>query len=196
MVRQDTQAFFFNDLDIDQKGNLYISDTEGSRIFFASSDASDPQIFYSENEMYPNGITLDEYDRSLYIASWQKGILRLDLDSMTTSSIHPEEAIVSSQGIDGLYFYNKSLVGIQNGYQDKSKHKILRFYLDDNHLVYKIDTLLTGHSSFDVPTTGVVVNDRFYCLANSQMDNLDQKTNEIIDTNILNPTLILGISLQ
>lgn len=196
VVVEDTIPFFLNDLDITEEGHLYISDTEGSRIFYCEHNSSTTSAIYQEANMYPNGLALDDDDENLYIASWQKGILRLDLDSMKTQSIHKEGRPISSQGIDGLYFYKNSLIGIQNGYQDKTKHKIIQFHLDNDFLVHHIDTLAMNHSSFDIPTTGVIVKNRFYCLANSQLENLNQETNEIIDTSILNATYIIGIPLK
>ena len=195
IVHSDTSGFFFNDLIIDRSGNIIITDTEASRIWMIQKGDTTLQIIYEEASLYPNGIAYDPENDQIYIASWQKGILRLDLENDTTFTIHTGE-VKASQGIDGLYFYKNSLIGIQNGYQDLSRHNIVRFYLDDQFVVRSIDTLAINHSSFNVPTTGVVVGDRFYCIANSQLDNLNQETNEIIDTSILDPTFILGIPLD
>ena len=195
IVHTDTLGFFFNDLIIDRSGNIIITDTDGSRLWQIENGETDLQIIYEEAELYPNGLAYDPLRDQIYIASWQKGILRLDQESNATKSIHFND-VKASQGIDGLYYYNNSLIGIQNGYQDLSKHNIVRFILDDDFMISRIDTLAINHSSFNIPTTGVVVGDRFYCIANSQLDNLDQETNKIIDTSIIDPTYILGIPLM
>jgi hypothetical protein len=193
--KNDTSGFFFNDLIIDSSGTIIITDTEASRIWMIEKEDTLLQVIYEEAELYPNGIAYDPDQDQIYIASWQKGILRLDREMMTTYTIHQGE-VKASQGIDGLYFYKNSLIGIQNGYQDLSKHNIVRFKLNDDFKVFSTDTLAINHSAFNIPTTGVVIGDRFYCLANSQLDNLNQQTNEIIDTSIIDPTYILGIPLD
>ncbi|NNF35659.1 MAG: hypothetical protein HKN68_16245 [Saprospiraceae bacterium] len=195
ITRKDTSGFFFNDLIIDRSGNIIITDTEASRVWMIEKDDTLLQVIYEEAELYPNGITYDPERDEIYIASWQKGILRLDRENKSTHTIHTGE-VKASQGIDGLYYHDNSLISIQNGYQDLSRHNIVRFRMNDNFMVSSTDTLAINHSSFNIPTTGVVVGDRFYCIANSQLDNLNQQTNEIIDTSILDPTYILGIPLS
>jgi hypothetical protein len=53
--------------------------------------------------------------------------------------------------------------------------------------------LVANHTLFDIPTTGVIVNDWFYFIANSQMSNLEK--GKIIDPSRLKEVVIMKIKL-
>ena len=53
---------------------------------------------------------------------------------------------------------------------------------------------MSNHPLFDIPTTGVVVNDWFYFIANSQMSNLGK--DKIIDPEKLKEILIMKVRLN
>jgi hypothetical protein len=54
--------------------------------------------------------------------------------------------------------------------------------------------LVADHPLFDIPTTGVIVDDWFYFIANSQMGNLQK--DKIIDPSRLRDVLIMKIKLN
>jgi hypothetical protein len=95
-------------------------------------------------------------------------------------------------GIDGLCFYKQSLIGIQN-----VTYPVCINQYNLNSTFDKIENanvLLADHPLFDTPTTGVVVNDWFYFIANSQMSNLEK--DKIIDPARLKEVLIMKIKLN
>ena len=76
---------------------------------------------------------------------------------------HPED--ISLYGIDGIYFYKNSLICIQNGLQ-----RVSRFYLNaEGSKVLKMEITESRNPCFNWPTTGAVVDDSFYYIANSQI---------------------------
>lgn len=70
------------------------------------------------------------------------------------------------------------MIGIHIG-GAKAEQKISRFYLDKQQQVTKTSIMDKGHPLFDTPTTGVIVKNKFYCIANSQIPKLDQAVNKI-----------------
>ena len=182
-----------NDMVLDKSGNLYITNTFDSKVFMLKKGTQQLVEFYSEPELYPNGIAIDKKRKILYLASWDKGILALDMKTLTIKSIHPDT--VNSQKIDGLYLYKNSLIGIHIGGEKTDQH-ISRFYLNKQQQVTKTALLDKGHPLFDTPTTGVLIKDKFYCIANSQIPKLDQATNGIKEGVNVTDTHILVYELE
>ena len=114
-----------------------------------------------------------------------------DAQTKATHDIRTIEG-VTLLGMDGLYFYRGSLVGIQNGV---SPARIMRFYLNPAFdRVERVETLDSGNPLFDVPTTGVLAGDTFYYIANSQLGSFDSM-GRILPLNKLKEVVILKVKL-
>ena len=187
---EDGEPKLFNDLVLDGRGDLYITDTERSTIWRLGKNEGKLERFYSEPELYPNGIAVDRSNGILYLACWTKGIKALDISTGEAESIHP--TVVSSQGIDGLYFHDGSLIGIHN----RDGDRIIRYQMDKTGKCIGWEIIDAGNKYFDFPTTGVLAGDVFYCIANSQIAKLDQDHNRIKEEVALNPTYILSYELK
>jgi hypothetical protein len=113
--------------------------------------------------MYTNGITMGNDDRTLFMASPGNGVYRIDIPSRGYRLVtHPEGMTLS--GIDGLYFYDNSLIGVQPGL-----HRIGRFYLNpEGDSVKRLEIVEARNPLFDFPTTGTIAGKTFYYIANSQ----------------------------
>jgi len=109
-------------------------------------------------------------DKYLFIADYVKGIYRLNTKTRELMEVQNHAEIstgaVSLKGIDGIYFYNNSLIAIQNGvnplrctqyYLNKGLDEIVGFEIIDRN-----------HPSFGEPTLGVIDGKDFYYIANSQ----------------------------
>lgn len=95
-------------------------------------------------------------------------------------------------GIDGLSFYKQSLIGIQNVTYPVS---INQYYLTASlDQIEKARVLTYDHPEWDIPTTGVMVDNWFYFVANSQMRNLDKK--KIINPSQLKDVLIMKVRVE
>ena len=76
---KDTLPHMFNDLDIDKKGNLYITDSYSSAIYFIDTDKKKLSLFLKTPETkYPNGITIGT-DNQLYFTSYEHGPVKIDI---------------------------------------------------------------------------------------------------------------------
>lgn len=192
----DTSSFLFNDLTQDKKGNVYITNSRKNEIYKIDIETDSIRLFFESDQIqHPNGITISPDNKYLYIASTDKGIRVLDIERNII--IGEIDSSINSTGIDGLKYYKYSLIGIQNAVEEKSQVKIARYFLDESGTnITKQEVIDQNNYLFDIPTTCVIANDQLYCLANSQLRNLKNPDNEIINPKELKDILILKYKLN
>jgi hypothetical protein len=179
----------FNDLAIDSQGNVIISDSDYGAIYRVNPTSSSIELLIKDDRIqYANGITITPDDA--VIVNTFKGFFKINEITKEMKALpFPNYHVI---GIDGLCFYKQSLVGIQNVTYPAS---INQYQL--NATFDKIESarvLVADHPRFDIPTTGVIVDDWFYFIANSQMSNLEK--DKIIDLSRLKEVLIMKIKLN
>jgi len=187
----DTVANTYNDLAEDNEGNIYFTDSDGQCVYKIDSQTDSVSIFFDGTEIsHPNGITISPDNKFLYIASNEKGIRVLDIDKREITG--EPYSLMNSTGIDGLKYYKKSLIGIQNEVKTRSEVKIAQYLLDSS------GTKITGmkiidqnNPHFNIPTTFVIADNHLFCLANSQLGNISSSELKIINPEELNDILIL-----
>jgi len=192
----DTSRNIYNDLTEDKTGNIYFTDSDGQCVYKIDSRTDSVNIFYNGIEvLHPNGITISPDNKYLYIASNDKGIRVLDTE--TQMIVGEPDTSINSKGLDGLKYYKNSLIGIQNEVKTRSDVKIAQYFLDNT------GTKITGmkiidqdNPNFDIPTTFTIVENHLYCLANSQLGNINSKEMIIINPELLADVLILKYELK
>lgn len=191
----DTLEHLYNDLVKDTEGNIFFTDTERQTIFKIDKETDSVEVFYDGIEiLYPNGITISSDSKYLFVASTTHGIRVLDIQKK--SIIGEPDSIFNSTGIDGLKYYQKSLIGIQNEVQQKSDVKIVRFFLDEtNTKIIGMRIIDQNNPDFDIPTTFVMVGSDLYCLANSQLWNLNSTECKILQPDRLKEVIILSYEI-
>lgn len=164
------EQHFFNDLTLNEQGDVFITHTfKGAAIFKIEHDSDKLEIFLQpERFANPNGITISKDNKTLFVAH-QFGVKTIDIATKEMRNLqYPDD--VSAKGIDGLYFYENSLIVIQ-----PAQNMVRRFFLDDTkQSVTRAETLEAHHPMFNVPTTGVIVGNGFYYIANSQFDSFNE----------------------
>ncbi|HCW08821.1 MAG TPA: hypothetical protein DGG95_15800, partial [Cytophagales bacterium] len=104
----------FGDLILNSKGQVFVSDSQGNSIFTVNEKSNLLEPFYSSPEFANiQGIAFSTDEKYLFIADYMKSIFRLNIKTKELIEITSDK--VSLKGIDGLYFYNNSLIAIQNG---------------------------------------------------------------------------------
>jgi hypothetical protein len=94
-------------------------------------------------------------------------------------------------GIDGLYWHHGSLVAVQN---DIGAPRVMQFRLSNDHKSVVAASVLESRTPFTIlPTTGAIVGDKFYFMANTQIDNL--KNDRVVDEAIIEPVRIGVLNL-
>lgn len=178
----------FNDLDI-ANDRIFITDSDSGSIYTISKRASLQLLFKDERLKYCNGLALDSNGAKLFVSSFT-GVYSFNIQTRQVEQLRLPGYHVF--GIDGLYRYKNSLVGIQNTSFPESINQY--FFNEKLNGFAEARNLVVADSRFDVPTTGVIVNGWFYFIANSQMSNLE---NGSVNPNAkLKDVLILKVKLE
>jgi sugar lactone lactonase YvrE len=180
----DGVSHLFNDLVIGRDGTVYFTDSEGGAVWALAPDASKLRLLHRgppERFAYPNGIAFLPDERGLLVAYWQ-GLLTIDLPSARVSNVRaPNDSSVSR--IDGLYAVCSGFLGIQN-MADPSG--IIAFRVERGSATAVRD-LERGRADFRGPTTGAIVGDTLFYVANAQIGPFDPRK----EGGALAPVLVL-----
>ncbi|WP_136668175.1 hypothetical protein [Flavobacterium sp. H122] len=176
------------DILIAKSGSIYVSDSGEPTIHKVGNGKLIPWLNLKSEAFNLQGITIDDDQKTIYIADYLKGILKIDVDNPDKRSwlAYPIEATL--KGVDGLQFYNNSLIAIQNGVKPI---RIVQIYLDKNKET--LDFKLHDHNrpEFNEPTLGVVVDDSFCFFANAPWNAYDKEGNLNLEK-INNPELFIN----
>lgn len=157
----------FNDLVITSRGDVFITDSPFGAVYVIRHKSDELELFIRPPRFtYPNGITLSGDERLLYVAH-REGVSAIDINTGSCSRLsHADNITLAS--IDGLCFYQNSLIAIQNAHRPP---RVVRFFLDKTLTkVRSAQIIESGNPLFHLPTTGVIVGDMFFYIANSQLD--------------------------
>ncbi len=183
------ESHLFNDLVITKTGDVYITDSDFSSIYKVSLQGKLELFLTSEQLVYCNGITLSTDEKKLIVSSF-KGVYQIDLTTKKMERMNLPGYHVF--GLDGLYTYKRSLIGIQNTSFPES---INQYFLSEDKASFShAEVLATNLPEFDMPTTGVIAGDWFYFIANSQLGNYEK--GEIIEESKLKDVVIMKVRLR
>lgn len=168
VLMNDTQQHGFNDLCIMSNDDVYITDTEGSGIFRIRKDSDSLESFIAGGGIpLPNGIAVSGDPNLLYVAtSTARGIVTVNLQTREVKRL-PAENLYSGV-LDGLYYTDHMLIGIQNVFFPET---ITAYRLTEKgDSILSMQVLAYDQPQFSIPTTGVIAGDWFYFIANSNVD--------------------------
>ena len=183
------RPFCFNDLVLAPNGDVYATSGPDG-IFRVARGESEAKIFVSPDSGFFNGIAIEPDGRFLYGASHLEGIVRYDTasKSRTVLSVPPG---VTLGAIDGLYFHEESLVGVQGS----DPRRVVRAWLDrERRRVTRFAVLEQDHPLYDYPLTGVVVGNDLYYVAGSGLRSFED--GKILPMDRLKETVILRLPLE
>ena len=174
-----------NDLVLYRSSAIFTTDTETHQVFrFDRKTHSFTSLTFPRPLLYPNGITLSSDSTRLYIADWL-GVLVMDLRDNSAREVDPGGHNTLA-GVDGLYWYKNSLVGVQTG---TAAPRVVRWRLSpDGGRVIDTKVLEQGTSLVSDPTTGAIRGRGFYYIANTGIANYDD--GKIVDPAKLEPVHI------
>ena len=185
---EDGSSHLFNDLVIGQDGTVYFTDSEAGAVWALPPKKSELRLLHRgppERFAYPNGIAFLPDQRGLLVAYWQ-GLLTIDLPSARVAGIRaPNDSAVSR--IDGLYAVCYGYVGIQNMANPSG---IIAFRVDRGSAT-EVRDLERGRADFRGPTTGAIVGDTLFYVANAQIGPFDPRK----EGGSLAPVLLLRMPL-
>jgi SMP-30/Gluconolactonase/LRE-like region len=196
---EDSARHNFNDLALDDQGNVYITDAYLGCLFVLRPGAEELEALNEPGSLAgPNGICFEPERRLLYVAEYSRGVQVFDL-AMGENWPLTTPATWTLIGIDGMYFRNTEqdgqllgqLVTIQNA-MGMSRVALVSLGHDRRSVVDGI-TVQAYHPAADDPTTGVVVGDELWYIVNSHIASY-AATPEALGE--FDPTLILRVPLE
>lgn len=153
---------FLNDIALAPSGDVYITDSLTGDVYriMRATDTLERWVNLG-TQIFPNGIDVTPGGSVLFVAT-EAGLRKIDVKTGTISEISRNVG-----SIDGLYFHRNSLIAIQPFDEFR---KVARFRLTPAlDGVAGIDTLEGSNPVFRQPTTGVIVGEDFYYIANAQL---------------------------
>jgi hypothetical protein len=170
LLSNQSKPHALGDLAINSNGDVYATDSASPGIYVARREKNEIEPFL-EGEPFasPQGLDFSADNSFLFVADYAKGIFKINLATKQPILIAP--AAGSTQlGIDGLYFYRNSLIGVQNGVNPQ---RVVRLFLTkDGEKTARFEILESNNPVFDEPTLGVLRGNEFYFVANSQWNLL------------------------
>ncbi len=183
----------FNDLALDSKGNVYISDTEARSLYQIDTKSDEISVFLPPGKLLsPQGLAFSEDEKTLYVADYALGLFSLNLATkeLTKLTVSKETIMV---GTDCLVRFENTLIGLQNGIQP---NRVVRFYLDNTGKhIERSEIIEMNNSLFSDPTLGVVAKDSFYYIANGQWSSFNSD-GTLFSTDKLQELVILKTKLK
>jgi hypothetical protein len=186
------EARQLNDLAIHPDGSLFVTDSTLGQVFRIDTASGQHRAFVPGGVLGgTNGIALSGDASTLYIAH-STGLARIDVASGKVERITspPRESLAA---IDGLYFVDGDLLGVQSV---TNPGRVIRIGLGRSHEVTRVETLLSHHHpDIDQPTTGVPVGDSIYVLATTQVSRYTGP-GKLGDPATLREPVVLKVSLK
>ncbi|KYG79687.1 hypothetical protein AWW67_10190 [Roseivirga seohaensis] len=165
------EGTIIGDLAIDKESRIWLSNSLEPTLGRDNTDTTDftgafirKQFDLSNGFFNLQGLVLNEDEKYLYLADYITGIHRIDTETDDVVKVFaPEEILL--KGIDGLYYYENSLIAIHNGVKP---YRVMQYFLDETGQYILFGRVINqGGPSLGEPTLGQVKDGYFYYLANS-----------------------------
>jgi len=190
-VLLDAGDHLLNDLVVTRAGDVYVTDSQASEVYHLAPGGTRLERMLDSTLIFrPNGIALFPDESRLFVAAWPS-IVAVDPRSGSVAPLrHPPD--VATGGVDGLYFHQGSLIGVQN---DVHPGRVVRYRLSRSlDSIEGADVLQAYHPRFEIPTTGAIADGSFYVIANSQLSK-QRPDGTTVPLEQLNPVVVLRVPL-
>jgi WD40 repeat protein len=192
LLWNDTGKHALGDLTLAKNGDVYASDSISPTIYKISAKTGGKlEVFLTSDRFVSlQGLTFSPDEKYLFAADYSLGFFRIDMkDKSILQLSNPSASAVL--GVDGIYFYKNSLLAIQNGIDPQ---RVMQFPLNTSLTEVTGSKLLAANQAdFNEPTLGVLSDDEFYFIANSQWEAVNDKGE--LDGSKLREPVILKIKL-
>lgn len=186
-------AHVFGDLAISGNGDVYISDSVSPALYRIAREKDELELFLT-SELFRSlqGVTFSPDEKYLFVADYSVGLLLVDLAARQVKKITAPDNVAFTT-VDGMYFYKNSLIAIQNGINPQ---RVVRFFLNKNFdRIERAEVIAANHPLFNEPTLGLLQQDTFYFIANSQWSSFN-KDKTIFPLEKLQEPVILKTRLE
>jgi len=186
-----TMPYDLNDLVLRGSREIFTTDTEGHHVYrFDRASHIFTDMKLHRPVFYPNGITLSGDGNLLFVAD-MLGVIRVDLLTNESEDVDPG-AHNTLSGIDGLYWNKGEFLGVQYG---TGAYRVMRWQLSPDGRKVTASGILEHRTDLvSNPTTGAVLGDNSYFIANTGIYNLED--DRIVDPAKLEPVHIAVVALK
>jgi DNA-binding beta-propeller fold protein YncE len=157
------------DLALTPEGNAIVSDNDGG-VYRVDRETKGVERVDQGDFISPQTAAVDPDGRHVFVPDYLRGVAILDLKTKQVSWLDGGGTHALS-GIDGLYLSGRTLIATQNG---TSPERVVRFQLDESLRTIESETVIERSTSgLGDPTHGVVAGGKFYYIANSGWDRIE-----------------------
>lgn len=155
---------------VSRKGQVFATDGVNNLLFRLEGKTLKPLIDGARLTSL-RGVTVSDDGKLLYYADFTHGIAGLDLTTGKGFGIGFDPSMLVLSGIEGLYWYDGTLLAIEPGMSPK---RVVRLHLTpDGKGISKMMPLDAAKPEFDYPTVGVVADNALYFIADSRRNHYD-----------------------
>ena len=177
---------------VGKDGKVFVADGLRNEIYTLEGDAL-KLVIANPRLSSIRGIAVSGDGSTLYFADHALGIFGADLKAGTGFPLAHDTTKLVLGGVEGLYWYDGTLVAIENG---MSPQRVIRLHLSkDGKSVSKMMPLDVANPAFELPTYGTVAGDDLYFIANSQK-NLYGQYGDLKDKEALQAVRIFRSNLR
>ena len=188
-----TKKHALGDLTIQSNGDVFTTDSLSPAVYMIRPQKDEIELFLEDAGFgSPQGLAFSSDERHLFMADYSTGLFDIDANTKKVTHLAPL-AGATLLGIDGLYFFKGSLIGVQNGV---TPQRVVRLSLSkDLGRVERLEVLEANNPVFLEPTLGVLVKDTFFFIANSQWPLVDDNGKLAAEDKLQDP-VVLKIKLE
>ena len=183
-----TRKHALGDLTVHSNGDVFTTDSVSPAVYVIHPQKDEIELFLEDPAFgSPQGLAFSGDEQHLFMADYGTGLFDIDLKTRKVKHLGPLGG-ATLLGIDGLYFYKGSLIGVQNGV---APQRIIRLSLSkDLGRVEQLEVMEANNPVFLEPTLGVLVKDTFYFIANSQWPLVDESGKLAGDDKLQDPVIL------
>lgn len=159
------KSIHVNDLALLPNGELIVTAYASKELYRLRRGSESLELFQTNKPLVkPNGIAVSQNGEVLYVAT-ESGIVRVTFPSGVVSPL-PAPAYAFSAGTDGLYWYDQSLIAVQQGY---GLSRIVRYILSPaGDSIQEVRTILPNRPEQGQLTTAVISGNQLFCVLDAQ----------------------------
>lgn len=203
------QGAFFNELALDAKGNVYVSDTFNPSIWTATFDSKGPKVFVTEDALLKNpspdqafglnGLALTP-DENYLIASVMNRTIRgggrlvrvaLKTKAVSEVELHNDDATAAFSGSDGMFFHRGQLLMV-NVYSQAGAIVTAKF--NSTYSAASLTLRTKFQHVYDRPTASAIRGGKLYTV-NSQLNHIIDDRDGQLNTPPSLPFQIVAVPL-
>ncbi|MEW5675473.1 hypothetical protein ABGT15_04100 [Flavobacterium enshiense] len=155
----------FGDLLLDEKGDVYVSDSGDAIVYKISNDTVSVWLDLKSEAFNLQGITFNDDKSKLFVADYLKGILVIEVKNPQNRKWLEFPKNATQKGIDGLVFHDNSLLAIHNGVKPI---RVMQYLMNENQdIIEEVKIIDINQPEFDEPALATVIKGKLYFFANS-----------------------------